>query len=97
MRKQVPVEHDIRYSLEGKFSDVIKRLQQYQKEHGDMTIDICVENDYGDHSVKAVFTTQRFETDSEMNARIAVEETRREWMEKRDRVEFERLKARFGG
>lgn len=88
-RDVIDINHDT-------LDQAIKTLQGFRDEYGG---DARIERRdyaYEDRQYLAVMV-QEDETDKEMQRRIQQEEERDSWMAERERKEFERLKAKFGG
>lgn len=84
-------EFTIRYML---LDDVIERLSALRVEYGP-TSELIIEEDYG--SIQTYVTYKREETDEEYAQRIEAERSRQARQEEKERREFERLQAKFGG
>jgi hypothetical protein len=93
---------DIKYDIEGDLDKAISFLQraktQYLKEGwSNIQIDIDTERDYGDSSYANVWLNgARAETEAEAKARIERAEQIKTYQERRDREQYEALKAKFG-
>lgn len=95
------VEFD-KSELDGKLTEVIFALQktlskipvQYQST---AEIDVNAYDDYGCSYVSVDITYMRPETDEEFEHRHAREKALEESIRESERVEFNRLKAKFGG
>jgi hypothetical protein len=80
----------------GTLKDALEKIQDLIAEYGeDAEIDTYQER-YSDTEYLGVYV-HRPETDEEMKRRIAEEEKWDAQQARRDREEFERLKAKFGG
>jgi len=77
-------------------AEAITKLQGYCAQYGDTARIQIRDRDYGDGEYWAVMQ-ERDETDGEMIQRITQEARRDAEQAIRDRAEFERLKAKFGG
>lgn len=96
-RKLVPRQKsslDIGYeTLEAVLSRIKRAIKDYGK---DATIKpYQVPYDTSNKEYLGIFVME-LETDEEMNARIKDEERHEEWMVKREKEEFERLRKKFG-
>lgn len=89
-RKKVRVERNINIDYTN-VSDVIKTLEGIQEEYGDVCIQTEADEDYGDYYPRVYFTTEREETDAELERRLASEERSKEYR----REQFLRLKKEF--
>lgn len=76
--------------------DVIATLERYRAEYGDACRIQKVEHDY-DNGFDYAVMCESDETGAEMMRRIAQEERWEADRAARERAEFERLKAKFGG
>lgn len=74
-------------------ADAIAALERYRAEYGDNTRIERVRDGDGEYSA---IMQNRDETDEEMNLRIKWEENNHAYRMKRERAEFDRLKALFG-
>ena len=83
-----------RYDFSGTPDSVIAKLQEWKKEYGD-DVEISWAQDYDGESEPGLFKV-RLETDEEYNTRRNHEDYWRKSTEERERIEYERLKAKFG-
>lgn len=74
----------------------IKTLLDYRAQYGSFARIEKRHHPYGDDEYLALMV-QEDETDKEMKARIQKEEQHEAWKAERDRQEYERLLAKFGG
>ena len=74
---------------------LIEELQGYLDEYGDSARIECETDSYGDTSW--FVTTEELESEEEMLARVKHEEYWEKHALERERLEYERLKAKFGG
>lgn len=74
---------------------MIEELQGYLDEYGDSTRIECETDSYGDTSW--FITMEELESKEEMLVRVEHEERREMYGLERERREYERLKAKFGG
>jgi len=84
---------DIRWST---LKDALEKIQCLISEYGEDAVIDTYQERYGDTEYLGVYF-HRAETDEEMKHRIAEEEMWDAQWARRDREEFERLKAKFGG
>lgn len=100
-RQKVFIKEEMRwdgYTLDEIVAEVERIRAEYSDKFSDIKLDKDWENDYdGEQITVWRFVGRRMETDAEYNARIEEINKRKADQEARDRAEFERLKAKFGG
>lgn len=82
--------------------DMIAKIEEIRKNYSDKFTDIKLDKDWvydydGESRTVWKFVGKRMETDEEFNARIEMIKQREAEQAERERAEYERLKAKFGG
>lgn len=92
VRKQISIEHDIRWNFDcKKFSEIIKECEYLMEKYGDQEVDISDFEEDGSPSCSIVFHTYRDETDAEVNKRLEYEQMHADHR----RRQYEQLKKEF--
>ena len=94
------IEEEMRWDGSS-LDDIVAEVERIRAEYGDRFTDIKLDKDYlhdydGERTVWR-FVGNRLETDAEYNARIEMIKQREAEQAERERAEYERLKAKFGG
>lgn len=80
------------YDFEGNIGKVVERLQKYQEQYPNASIDISLYESYGSVEADVYLMDHREETDKEYNNRITQEKRAEDYQRK----QFEELKKKFG-
>ena len=99
-RRTVFIEEEMRWDGHT-LDEIVAEVERIRAEYSDRFSDIRLDKDYvrdydGERTVWR-FVGKRMETDTEYETRIAAIKQREAEQAARDRAEFERLKAKFGG
>ena len=87
---------DLTYKLEGTLGDLRSKVDRLIQKWGpDASLSIEIEREYDSEYVRVTVRGNREETDKEYSTRLVAEARQKEWQDKRDRAEWERLKAKF--
>ncbi len=82
------------------FDSLLEQATEFAKEWDadlkDVTLEHSWYEDYGSPTSEIHFEVQGLETDTQYHSRLWEIHEREQWQNKREREEFERLKAKFG-
>ncbi len=99
-RRTVFIEEEMRwdgYTLDEIVAEVERIRAEYSDRFSNIRLDKDYVRDYDGERTVWKFIGNRMETDAEYAARVNTINQRKAEQEARDRAEFERLKAKFGG
>lgn len=99
-RRTVFIEEEMSwdgYTLDEIVAEVERISAEYSDKFSNIRLDKDYVTDYDGERTVWKFIGNRMETDAEYAARIETINRRKAEQEARDRAEFERLKAKFGG
>lgn len=98
--RTVFIEEEMRWDGSS-LDEIVAEVERIRAEYGDRFTNIKLDKDYlhdydGERTVWR-FVGNRLETDGEYNTRIEMIKQREAEQAERERAEYERLKAKFGG